>query len=84
MTADSRQQLLFPGRWGTSAERHFDLPFGIAAARRREPRPLSDFHPRKGENHERRYLAGSYGAVPAVFEDSLVDAVLATRTDHGR
>ncbi|MFR9730817.1 AAA family ATPase [Saccharopolyspora sp. MS10] len=25
---------------------------------------LSDFKPRKGENHERRYLHGSYGAVP--------------------
>ncbi|MET0521834.1 MAG: ATP-binding protein, partial [Jiangellaceae bacterium] len=33
--------------------------------------PLSDFHPRKGENRERRYLAGSYGAVPAIFVDSL-------------
>lgn len=43
--------------------------------------PLSDFHPRKGENRERRYLAGSYGAVPAIFEDSLVDAVLANREE---
>ncbi|WP_433359386.1 AAA family ATPase [Actinoplanes sp. CA-142083] len=43
--------------------------------------PLSDFHPRKGENRERRYLAGSYGAVPVVFEDSLVKSVLAARGD---
>lgn len=43
--------------------------------------PLSDFHPRKGENRERRYLAGSYGAVPVVFEDSLVKSVLAGRAD---
>jgi AAA15 family ATPase/GTPase len=43
--------------------------------------PLSDFHPRKEENRERRYLAGSYGAVPAIFTDSLVESVLATRTE---
>jgi hypothetical protein len=29
--------------------------------------PLSDFRPRKGENIERRYLGGSYGAVPRIF-----------------
>ena len=29
---------------------------------------LSDFHPRKEENTERRYLGGSYGAVPDVTE----------------
>ena len=28
--------------------------------------PLTDFHPRKGENPERRYLGGSYGAVPVL------------------
>lgn len=44
--------------------------------------PLSDFHPRKGENRERRYLAGSYGGVPAVFTDSLVDSVLRTRAEE--
>jgi hypothetical protein len=44
--------------------------------------PLSDFHPRKNENRERRYLAGSYGAVPVVFEDSLVDSVLSARTER--
>ncbi|MBI3688167.1 MAG: AAA family ATPase [Actinobacteria bacterium] len=38
--------------------------------------PLTDFHPRKNENTERRYLGGSYGAVPAVFTGSLVDAYL--------
>lgn len=43
--------------------------------------PLTDFHPRKGENTERRYLGGSYGAVPAVFSDSLVDGYLAARRE---
>jgi uncharacterized protein len=43
--------------------------------------PLSDFHPRIGENRERRYLAGSYGAVPVVFPDSFVDALLDTRAE---
>lgn len=38
--------------------------------------PLSDYRPRRGENRERRYLAGSYGGVPVVFPDSLVDRVL--------
>jgi hypothetical protein len=41
--------------------------------------PLSDFHPRKEENTERRYLGGSYGAVPAVFSDTLVEQLLASR-----
>ena len=35
--------------------------------------PLTDFHPRKDENTERRYLGGSYGAVPAVFSGTLAD-----------
>lgn len=35
--------------------------------------PLTDFHPRKGENTERRYLAGSYGAIPSGSSDSLAD-----------
>jgi len=39
--------------------------------------PLYDFRPRTGENRERRYLAGSYGGVPIVFEDSLVDRLVA-------
>jgi uncharacterized protein len=30
--------------------------------------PLTDFHPEPGEDHERRYLGGSYGAVPIVSE----------------
>ncbi len=41
--------------------------------------PLSDFHPRIGENTERRYLGGSYGAVPAVFSDTLVERFLESR-----
>jgi len=41
--------------------------------------PLSDFKPRKGENMERRYLGGSYGAVPAVFSDTLVEELLKSR-----
>jgi hypothetical protein len=46
--------------------------------------PLSDFHPRKEENTERRYLGGSYGAVPAVFSGTLVDSLLHARAgrDH--
>ncbi|MFD7155332.1 ATP/GTP-binding protein [Kribbella sp. NPDC059898] len=40
---------------------------------------LSDFKPRKGENTERRYLGGSYGAVPAVFSGSLVHELLEAR-----
>jgi hypothetical protein len=39
--------------------------------------PLTDFHPRKDENTERRYLGGSYGAVPDVseyeFRKALID-----------
>ncbi|GAA2633172.1 AAA family ATPase [Paractinoplanes durhamensis] len=42
---------------------------------------LTDFHPRKGENRERRYLAGSYGAVPVVYEDTMVDQILERRLD---
>jgi hypothetical protein len=30
--------------------------------------PLSDFKPRSGENAEKRYLGGSYGAVPVVSD----------------
>lgn len=36
---------------------------------------LSDFKPRKGENFERRYLAGSYGAVPLLPDSALEDVV---------
>lgn len=39
--------------------------------------PLTDFKPRKeGENLERRYLGGSYGAVPDVQAEAFVSAVL--------
>ncbi|MGZ3143107.1 AAA family ATPase [Lentzea chajnantorensis] len=39
--------------------------------------PLTDFKPRKeGENLERRYLGGSYGAVPDVQAETFVSAVL--------
>lgn len=37
--------------------------------------PLSDFHPRKNENTERRYLAGSYGAVPVISDIEVRDAL---------
>lgn len=37
---------------------------------------LSDFKPRKEQNTERRYLAGSYGAVPVLDRTSFADAVL--------
>ncbi len=37
--------------------------------------PLSDFKPREGENRERRYLGGSYGAVPVVSSTGFADAV---------
>ena len=41
---------------------------------------LSEFRPRQEENRERRYLGGSYGAVP-FFDESFAKA-LATRGDH--
>jgi ABC-type cobalamin/Fe3+-siderophores transport system ATPase subunit len=39
--------------------------------------PLTDFRPRKGENTERRYLGGSYGAVPVLSERDFAEAVRA-------
>lgn len=37
---------------------------------------LAEFKPRKdGENRERRYLNGSYGAIPEISADMLVDAL---------
>ncbi|MFI2423613.1 ATP/GTP-binding protein [Streptomyces sp. NPDC018955] len=36
--------------------------------------PLSDFRPRQDENRERRYLSGSYGAVP-VIDDTFALAI---------
>lgn len=44
--------------------------------------PLSDFKPRRNENRERKYLGGSYGAVPYVTEDYFETAVLAREEDH--
>lgn len=40
--------------------------------------PLSDFKPRQEENRERRYLGGSYGAVPMLNEE-LFEAAVAAR-----
>lgn len=41
--------------------------------------PLTDFKPRKEQNTERRYLAGSYGAVPVLDPGDFADAVLDRR-----
>lgn len=38
--------------------------------------PLTDFKPREGQNIERRYLGGSYGAVPVLDPQDFADAVL--------
>jgi AAA15 family ATPase/GTPase len=45
---------------------------------------LADFKPRKDENTERRYLSGSYGAVPTLFEGDFREAVEALRDEGGR
>jgi hypothetical protein len=37
--------------------------------------PLTDFHPRKNENTEGRYLAGGYGAVPVLSDLDFRNAV---------
>jgi hypothetical protein len=37
--------------------------------------PLSDFKPRQEENRERRYLGGSYGAVPFLSDERFAAAV---------
>ncbi|WP_250003546.1 ATP/GTP-binding protein [Actinoplanes sp. M2I2] len=42
--------------------------------------PLSDFEGPEREHRESRYLAGSYGAVPALFTDTLVDSLRRNRT----
>ncbi|HEY0447513.1 ATP-binding protein [Actinophytocola sp.] len=39
--------------------------------------PLTDFKPRKDQNIERRYLGGSYGAVPVLDDDDFLNAVRA-------
>lgn len=44
--------------------------------------PLSDFKPRRNENRERKYLGGSYGAVPYMIDDYFENAVLAREGDH--
>jgi AAA domain, putative AbiEii toxin, Type IV TA system len=43
--------------------------------------PLSDFRPRQDENRERRYLSGSYGAVPMI--DDTFTLALAGRGETG-
>ncbi|WP_405985292.1 ATP/GTP-binding protein [Streptomyces sp. NBC_00872] len=45
--------------------------------------PLTDFKPRKGENFERRYLAGSYGAVPLLPETAFEDMLKKYWGAHG-
>ena len=37
--------------------------------------PLTEFKPRAGENAERRYLGGSYGAIPNILAEDFVEAV---------
>jgi uncharacterized protein len=37
--------------------------------------PLTDFKPRQDQNLERRYLGGSYGAVPVLDHQDFVNAV---------
>ncbi|MFF4988139.1 ATP/GTP-binding protein [Streptosporangium saharense] len=37
--------------------------------------PLSDFHPRENENRQRRYLNGSYGAVPVISDELFAKAI---------
>lgn len=43
---------------------------------------LSEFKPRTGENHERRYLGGSYGGVPFI-DESFAKALAARGDEHG-
>ncbi|WP_326737919.1 AAA family ATPase [Streptomyces sp. NBC_01022] len=43
---------------------------------------LSEFKPRTGENHERRYLGGSYGGVPFI-DESFTKALAARGDEHG-
>jgi uncharacterized protein len=43
--------------------------------------PLTDFHPRKNEDTEGRYLAGGYGAVPVLSDSDFRRAMLADRDD---
>ncbi len=41
--------------------------------------PLTDFHPRKNENTEGRYLAGAYGAIPVVSDYGFREAIRSSR-----
>ncbi|WP_406331630.1 ATP/GTP-binding protein [Streptomyces sp. NBC_00203] len=45
--------------------------------------PLSDFKPRQEENRERRYLGGSYGAVPLLNEELFAAAVAVREGSDG-
>jgi len=45
--------------------------------------PLSDFHPRRGENRERRYLGGSYGAVPMLSDSEFAAALRSADEEIG-
>jgi AAA15 family ATPase/GTPase len=45
--------------------------------------PLSDFKPRQEENRERRYLGGSYGAVPFLSDERFEAAVAARGRAYG-
>lgn len=45
--------------------------------------PLSDFKPRQDENRERRYLGGSYGAVPFLSDERFEAAVAARGRTNG-
>ncbi len=42
--------------------------------------PLTDFHPRKNEDRQGRYLTGAYGAIPLVSEYEFRDALRAGTT----
>lgn len=44
--------------------------------------PLTDFHPRKNENLEGRYLAGGYGAIPVLSETEFQEAIRTGRSDE--
>jgi AAA15 family ATPase/GTPase len=46
--------------------------------------PLSDFKPRQEENRERRYLGGSYGAVPFLSDERFEAAVTARDSPGSR
>ncbi|MFL6074028.1 MAG: AAA family ATPase [Mycobacteriales bacterium] len=43
---------------------------------------LTDFHPRKEDNRERRYLGGSYGAVPVISDYEFAKALTTRGEEH--